>query len=212
MNAIMHIDPSDEELVEQIKQGGNDALQELLSRYGDRVYSLVYRIVGTRDDAEDTVQDTFINVIRSLDGFRGGSSFSTWLYRVATNTALTHLRQRGKIENSEGEFLDEVYSVTKRAKSGEKLTDWSTNPENRLLDNEAQLKMDSAITELPEKYRVVFVLRDIEGLTAAEAAAVLNLSVAAVKSRLHRARLYLRNSLSDYFTGEGEKVGLPGNI
>lgn len=204
--------PTDEELVERIKQGDNDSLEQLVSRYGDKVYSLVYRIVGDRHDAEDVLQDTFLNMMRSLAGFRGGSRFATWLYRVATNAALTRLRYKGKRETSESEFLDEVYSVRERTKAEGQLTDWSTDPESRLLNDEARKEMDGAIAELPEKYRVVFILRDVEGLPATEVAEVLDLSVPAVKSRLHRARLYLRNRLSDYFTGEGKKLGLPGNI
>lgn len=197
-----HTVPTDTELIERIGKGDNEALELLVSRYEGLVYNLAYRMLGNRDDAEDVLQDTFFNVIRSIDKFQSRSSFSTWLYRVATNAALTKLRKRSRRDKSETEFLDEANSVQKLAHAGHKLTDWSESPSDRLLNSEARKKMDEAIDELPEMYRVVFVLRDVEGLPAAEVAEVLGLSVAAVKSRLHRARLYLRNRLSTYFTGE----------
>ncbi|MHB8142079.1 MAG: RNA polymerase sigma factor [Thermoleophilia bacterium] len=194
--------PTDEELIARIRRHDNDALEQLVSRYEVRVYNLAYRMLGNREDAEDVLQDTFVNVVRGLDKFRGRSSFSTWLYRVAANAALTKIRQRSRREKSESEFLDDVYSVRETAHSGSLLTDWSSNPATRLLDEEAKNEMNRAIDDLPEIYRAVFVLRDVEGLPAAEVAEVLGLSVAAVKSRLHRARLYLRNRLSGYFTAE----------
>ncbi|MFA6001388.1 MAG: sigma-70 family RNA polymerase sigma factor [Thermoleophilia bacterium] len=197
-----HSVPTDTELIERIGKSDNEALETLVSRYEGRVYNLAYRMLGNRDDAEDVLQDTFFNVIRSLGKFQSRSSFSTWLYRVATNAALTKLRQRSRRDKSESEFLDEANSVQQMAHAGIKLTDWSESPSEKLLNNEARQVMDEAIAELPEMYRVVFVLRDVEGLPAAEVAEVLGLSVAAVKSRLHRARLYLRNRLSAYFTGD----------
>ena len=193
--------PTDEQLIARIRQHDNGALEQLVSRYEARVYNLAYRMLGNRDDAEDVLQDTFLNVVRGLGKFKGKSSFSTWLYRVAANAALTRIRQRSRREKSEGEFLDDVYAVRQAAHSGMTLTDWSSNPSTRLLDDEARSEMNQAIDELPDIYRAVFVLRDVEGLPAAEVAEVLGLSVAAVKSRLHRARLYLRNRLSGYFSG-----------
>lgn len=197
--------PTDEELIDRIIAGRGELLEELISRYEDRVYALAFRMTGNRQDAEDVLQDTFLNVVRSLGGFRGGSSFSTWLYRIATNAALTRLRQLKRRNMGEEEFLDGVYSLKQTAAGNTMLTDWSLEPENRLLDREARTMMDQAIGELPEIYRAVFVLRDVEGLPAAEVADILELSVPAVKSRLHRARLYLRNRLSDYFSGGGEE-------
>jgi len=194
--------PTDSQLIAEIRDGSADALEELVSRYESRVYSLAYRMLGNKEDAEDVLQDTFLNVVRSIDGFKSQSSFSTWLYRVAANAALTKLRQKSKREKSEGEFLDEVYSVREATHSESSMVDWSDGPADRLLNEEARQVMEEAITELPEKYRIVFVLRDVEGMPAAEVAKALDLSIPAVKSRLHRARLYLRNRLSHYYTGE----------
>jgi len=199
-----HTVPTDNELIEAIREGRTSALEALVSRYEKRVYNLAYRMLGNKEDAEDVLQDTFLNVVRSIDGFKSRSSFSTWLYRVASNAALTRLRQKSKREKSEGEFLDEAYSVRESAHSQSRLVDWSDRPMERLLDEEARQVMETAVSELPEIYRMVFVLRDVQGLSSSEVAEVLELSVPAVKSRLHRARLYLRNRLTDYFTGEAE--------
>lgn len=194
--------PTDTELISRTRAGDLQALENLVSRYEEQAYNLAYRILGNREDAEDVLQDTFISVIRALDGFQERSSFSTWLYRVTTNAALTKLRKRSRKDKSEGEFLDEVYSVQEQAREQIKMSDWSANPVENLLGEEALGVMEAAIGELPEAYRVVFVLRDVEGLPAAQVADVLGLSVPAVKSRLHRARLFLRNHLSRYFTEE----------
>ncbi|MHB8859836.1 MAG: RNA polymerase sigma factor [Thermoleophilia bacterium] len=194
-----HLVPTDDELIAEIRQGKAEALETLVSRYETRVYNLSYKMLGNKQDAEDVLQDTFLNVVRSLDSFRSRSSFSTWLYRVATNAALTKLRQRSRRDKSESEFLDEVYSIKDAAHAESRLVDWSDRPAQQLLDDEAKRVMEEAIEELPEIYRVVFVLRDVQGLPATEVAEVLDLSVPAVKSRLHRARLFLRNRLSDYF-------------
>lgn len=193
---------NDAELVEKAQSGDTAAVEELVSRYEDKVYSLAYRMVGNREDAEDVLQDTFLNVVRSIGSFRGKSSFSTWLYRITANAALTRLRKTSRKEKSEGEFLDEVYAVKQAAQAGERLSDWSENPAKQLLTEEAKVIMEAAIDELPEKYRTVFVLRDVEGLPANEVADILDLSIPAVKSRLHRARMFLRNHLSYYFSGE----------
>ena len=193
--------PTDTKLIELIREGSNESLETLVSRYEGRVYNLAYRMMGNRDDAEDVLQDTFLNVVRSLDSFQSRSSFSTWLYRVATNAALSKLRQRSRRDRSESEFLDEANSVQNLAHAGYILKDWSLSPSENLLNDEARQVMEEAIAELPEIYRVVFVLRDVEGMPAAEVADILEISIAAVKSRLHRARLFLRNRLSAYFTG-----------
>lgn len=193
---------TDDELVKRAREGDNEALEELVTRYEVRVYNLVFRMLGNREDAEDALQDTFMNVIRALSRFEARSSFSTWLYRIAANSALTKLRKRGRKDKSESEFLEEVYSVQQQARGQTSLPDWSSSPDRALLSGEARRVLDEAIEELPEAYRVVFVLRDIENLSAADVAEVLELSVPAVKSRLHRARLFLRNHLSRYFTEE----------
>lgn len=196
---------NDNQIVARVNTGERELLEELISRYEERVYNLAYRMVGNREDAEDVLQDTFLNVIRYLDRFQGRSSFSTWLYRVAANAALTRLRKQGKMVKSEDEFLDNVYAVQQAANAGAPLADWSNSPVQELLNEEAILQMNQAIAEMPEIYRAVFVLRDIEEMSTAEVADVLEISEAAVKSRLHRARIFLRNQLSMYYS-EGKAV------
>ncbi|MBE0429767.1 MAG: sigma-70 family RNA polymerase sigma factor [Thermoleophilia bacterium] len=191
--------PTDTQLIRQFRAGEISALEDLVYRYEDQVYNLAYRMLRNREDAEDVLQDTFLSVIRALDKFKGKSSFSTWIYRIATNAALTKLRQRSRKLKTEGEFLDEIYSVHKQAHAGATMIDWAANPIESVLNEEARQVMEEAIAELPENYRVVFVLRDVEGLPASDVAEVLDLSVPAVKSRLHRARLFLRNRLSRYY-------------
>ena len=191
---------TDSELIRRFKDGDAAALEELVARYEDKVYSLVYRMLGNPQDAEDALQDTFLNVMRSLARFEERSSFSTWLYRIAANAALTRLRKRGRQEKSEAEFLEDVYSVQKQARSSVPMNDWSGEPDEELLSGERAQILREAIEELPEPYRVVFVLRDVERMPAQDVAEVLQLSVPAVKSRLHRARMFLRNRLSGYLT------------
>lgn len=191
--------PTEKDLIKHAKAGDVKAMEELVSRYEGKVYNLAYKMMGNRDDAEDVLQDAFLSAIRALGDFREESSFSTWIYRIATNAALTRLRKRGRKEKSEAEFLDEVYSVKKQAHEPSMMVDWSDSPVKSLLEEEARGMMGEAIGQLPESYRVVFVLRDVQGLPAAEVGEILGLSVPAVKSRLHRARMFLRNSLSRYF-------------
>lgn len=194
--------PTEKELVRLAKAGDDKAMENLVSRYEDKVYNLAYKMMGNREDAEDVLQDTFLSAIRSLGDFREESRFSTWVYRIAANAALTRLRKRGRREKTEAEFLDEVYSVAKAAHDRTRMIDWSASPVRSLLHEEARRIMRESIDQLPESYRVVFVLRDVQGLPAAEVGEILGLSVPAVKSRLHRARMFLRNSLSRYFMEE----------
>lgn len=177
-------------------------MEQLVSRYENQVYNLALRMMGNREDAEDVLQDTFLSVVRAIGSFQEKSSFSTWLYRIAANAALTRLRKRSRQEKSEAEFLDEVYSLKKQTHEQATLIDWSSNPIDSILSSEIRKVMKEAISELPEAYRAVFVLRDVQGMPAGQVAEVLDLSIPAVKSRLHRARLFLRNQLSRYFEEE----------
>ena len=195
---------SDKVLVKKAKNHDFDAFEELVTRYETKVYNLAYKMLGSQEDAEDILQDTFISAFKSLSSFKEKSSFSTWIYRIATNACLMKLRTK----QSKTVSLDNHLSVlTKR------IVDWSENAEISFNRKELRKVIDQAVKSLPEMYRVVFILRDIEELSNIEAAKVLGISVSAVKSRLHRARLYLREKLSDYFSGENkspllkEKIG-----
>ena len=168
---------------------GARAFEELIERYADRVYSIALRITGSPEDAEDATQDAFLAAYQHRDAFRGASTVSTWLYRIAVNAALQRVRTRHPIAPLPSD--DEV-SLS--------VVDWSEDVERRVELGELHKVLERGIAALPEGERVALVLRDVEGLSTAEAAAVLELSEAALKSRLHRARVLLRRYLSDYLT------------
>ncbi|MBI4722282.1 MAG: sigma-70 family RNA polymerase sigma factor [Candidatus Stahlbacteria bacterium] len=182
---------SDKVLVKRAKSGDFHSFDELVSRYETKVYNLAYRMLGSQDDAKDILQETFISAFKALNNFREKASFSTWIYRIATNACLMKFRTKEP----------RVISIDKEPLVAETI-DWSESLSDTLDREELKKVLDKAISSLPKTHRVVFVLRDIEGLSSSEASKVLNISIAAVKSRLHRARLYLREKLSKYLRGE----------
>ncbi len=184
----------DEALVRLAQEGDRRAFDELVRRYQDKVYRLALRILRNEDDAAETLQEAFLSAYRGIKNFKAESTFSTWLYRVATNAALMRYRRRreGHVSLEQSQTPgDDVEPLT--------IPDWSTMPLSELLDRETREVMEEGIDKLPEELRTVFVLRDVEGMSNAEVAEVLDLSVPAVKSRLHRARLALRDRLNRYF-------------
>ncbi len=188
---------TDEFLVEKAKIGDYRAFEDLVNRYEAKVYRLALRFLRNPEDAEDALQESFLQVHRGLKNFEGRSSFSTWLYRLATNVCLMKIRHRST-EPSHLVPLEE--NLPHHQGSGNSsLDDWTERPEDALLTKESKEKMLEAMGKLPLDYRAVFILRDIEGLSNFEVGEALGISVAAVKSRLHRARLTLRGMLSGYF-------------
>jgi RNA polymerase sigma-70 factor (ECF subfamily) len=167
--------------------------------YAPRVYNLARRMLGNDADAEDVTQDVLLQVVRKLDTFRGESAFPTWLHRVTVNAALAHRRKRATRQaHQSGESLDAVLDDGPRPAPGT-LRPWSVSPEQPVLDAETHEIIERAIGRLPDGYRDVYVLADVEGLPNAEIAEMLALSVPAVKSRLHRARLMMRDALAPHF-------------
>jgi len=191
---IRYQEHQDEELVRIAQAGDTRAFDELIVRYRDKVYRLAYKILRHEEDAAETLQDAFLSAYRGLKGFKVESTFSTWLYRIATNAALMKYRKRREhhisLEQSQSHHEDAEPLA---------IPDWSAQPLDELLDNETREVMEAGIQRLPEDLRTVFLLRDVEGLSNAEVAEVLDISVAAVKSRLHRARIGLRDRLDRYF-------------
>ncbi len=185
---------SDEELVHTAQQGDTRAFDELVRRYQDRVYRLSYKILRHEDDASEALQDTFLSAFRALPGFKAEATFSTWLYRIATNASLMKIRKRRPNHVSIEQPGDADSEPLQ-------LRDWSAQPAEELLTQETREIMEEGIRRLSDEVRAVFVLRDIEGLSTTEVAEVLSLTVAAVKSRLHRARVALRERLNRYFAG-----------
>lgn len=184
--------PTDEELVRKSKEGDERAFGELISRYESKVYSLALKMVRNPEDAEDVLQDTFLRAYRGIKSFQGASTFSTWVYRITANSALMRLRKK-QLPTVSIEDADERETPVN-------IADWTPGPVEQLLNRELQQVMDEAIQALPPEFRQVFVLRDIEEMSNAEVADILDLSVAAVKSRLHRARLKVRNRIAGYFS------------
>jgi RNA polymerase sigma-70 factor (ECF subfamily) len=187
------MDVSDEVLVERAQRGETKAYAMLVDRWADRAYNLALRMLKNVEDAEDAVQEAFLKAYRALPRFRGGSAFGTWFYRIVTNTALLKMRRSAR------EVFVEVSDEPNGRRIPEGLVDWTDTPLERLLNQETRELMDEAIEALPLDQRTVFVLRDVDGLPAGEVADVLGLSVPAVKSRLHRARVQLRDQLGSYF-------------
>ena len=184
-------------LVEACLRGDYDCFEKLVGEHEKKVYNLALRMLGSPDDARDILQDTFLKVYDHLDKFRGDSRLSTWIYRIAMNEALMKIRrEKGRMVS-----LD-TFKVSEGEVRSLEIEDWAQKPLDKLLTRELGDKMDRAVSGLPEDYRAVFLLRDVEGLSNADIAKVLDISVPAVKSRLHRARLFLRGELSKYFARE----------
>jgi len=208
MGAIQKLDDpiSDElKLVRAAKAGDVGAYEQLVHRYDRNVFRIAQHITQNREDAEDVVQDAFLKAYENLKNFQEQSKFYTWLVRIAVNEALMRLRRR---RPERMVSLDEEVKTEEDSMPRE-VADWSPNPEQ--LYNQAELRdiLSKTIQGLPSSFRTVFVLRDVEGLSTEETAEALDLSIPAVKSRLLRARLQLRERLNKYFkkrrSGDGKK-------
>ena len=193
-------DKSDEELVNLYTKTGNEnAFNEIVSRYANKIYGFALRITRNSSDAEEVFQEVFLTLTKKLDTFRGESKFSSWLYRITVNASYMYLRSQKKHESNIS--LENYYPYDEKGTLMGRVMekDWSSRPDIIIFSNEALKIIDKSINELPESYRTVFHLRDVEGLSNEEVADILEISIPAVKSRLHRARLFLRDRLSDYF-------------
>ncbi|NJD62170.1 MAG: sigma-70 family RNA polymerase sigma factor [Deltaproteobacteria bacterium] len=193
----------DAALVEELRLGVPAAVEALFDRYHAKVYSLAMTILKNESDAEEVVQDVFLAVVRKADLFRGNSALYSWIYRICVNTCLMRLRKGKRVESVP---IDDFLPVfTKEGVHAKPVQDWSREVERRLLDKELGQMISRFSLHLPEKYRTVFALCDVQGLSYEETAEVLDLTIAAVKSRLHRARLFLRERLGHYLT-DGKMV------
>lgn len=185
--------------LEALRAGDRAEFARLVETYSAAIYRLALKMLENTQDAEDILQETFIKAFRHLKTFDGRSSLSTWLYRIATNEALMALRRR-KVNLVS---LDEPDETLEQEQEPLQVMDWCCMPEQELMSAEARRYLDRAIDELSLNLRIVFLLRDIEGLSTQEVEQVLGLSETAVKTRLSRARLRLRELLSEYY---GEKM------
>ena len=187
-------------VVERAKSGDKAAIATLVRTYSSRIYSLALRIMRHEEDAEDVLQETFILMMKKIHTFSGKSSFYTWLYRVATNVALGKLREKKQSDKTVS--IDEPEFQTFK---GYQLSDWPDHLEEKLDDESFRHCLSQAMEELPDNYRTVFVLRDLENMSTRDTSTVLNISEANVKVRLMRARLFLRDQLANHL----KCVGLP---
>jgi RNA polymerase sigma-70 factor (ECF subfamily) len=191
------IEDSDTELVEAINAGRHDLFKELVKRYENKLYNFGLRMCGDTRDAEDMVQETFLNVFKYLKDFRYETKFKNWLYRIAASICIKK-RRKSKFAPDRELSLEEFLPKEDVPTPGE-IPNWAQLPLEKLLNEELSKVLQEAITSLPKKYRVVVILRDVERFSTAETAQILNIGESNVKVRLHRARLYLRDILKGYF-------------
>lgn len=189
--------PADQDLVEALQQGEPEAFETLVADHGAMLYRVCARIVG-RADAEEVLQETLITVFQKIQSFNGDSALTTWLYRVATNTALMKARRKSSVREQSLSLPQPEYDDKGTAQR--EVADWRLAPEDTLLREEARQLLLQAIEKLPENYRVVYILAEIEGLPRQEIAEMLSITTTTAKTRLHRARLALREVLESYFS------------
>ena len=183
--------------IEALRAGDRVEFARLVDAYSAPIYRLGLKMLGNPQDAEDVLQNTFLNALTHFKDFEGRSSVSTWLYRIASNEALMLIRRKKNTVN-----LDDFHPEdAEETPLPEIFVDWSALPEDELLAGESKKTLDAAVRQLPESLRMVFFLRDIEGLSIKETAEILDLTETNVKTRLLRARMFLRERLSVYYGG-----------
>ena len=187
----------DADLVEALRREDEAAPALLVERFGDRVYRLGLRITGSKEDAEEVAQDALWTAARKIGTFKGESAFGSWLYRIAANAAYMKLRAR-KSRVQEVALDDVIPSLDGDGVHFEPMDDWSPRVDEQALQNELREVLQHAIDELPPDYRTALVMHDIEGLTNPDIAETLGISLPAVKSRVHRSRLFVRQKLAAY--------------
>ena len=192
----------DVELVRHAQKGDGSAFAELVSRHQRQLFRLALRMTGSEADAQEVLQEAFLNAYQKLPNFRGEAQFSSWLYRIAANSALMRLRRKRRAPDA---LSDQPLELQGPRFSAEGFldpaprSDWSQRADEKMMDRELGSAIDQAVGSLPDDYRTVFLLKDVDGLSNEDIAAALDLTVPAVKSRLHRARLSLREKLGEFF-------------
>jgi len=188
--------------IKALQSGDREAYAQMVEVYSPKIYHLALRMVDNPHEAEDILQETFLNAFRAIDQFEGRSSLGTWLYRIATNQALMHLRKKSPTLIS----VDEPIPGLDDPDQNRELVDWCCLPEDEFITAETHAKLKDAIQDLSPTLKTVFILRDLHHLTTRETAQVLDISESAVKTRLLRARLQLRDSLSSYFSERVKEI------
>jgi RNA polymerase sigma-70 factor (ECF subfamily) len=191
---------TDEVLVERVRSKDVAAFEELLGRYENKLYRLAMRFVRNENDAQEILQDAFLSAWRNLPGFEGRAQFGSWMYRVTVNAALMFLRARSRhpevmLDDVEPAILHKAAEQSVHGSS----EDWSQRPDEQLQSEELRRHIQDAADALPEGLRTVFLVRDVEGMSTEETAELLGMTLPAVKTRLHRARLAMREAIGRYF-------------
>jgi RNA polymerase sigma-70 factor (ECF subfamily) len=186
----------DADLVAALRAEEPDAAERLVERFGDRVYRLAMRITGSNEDAEEAAQDALWTVARKIGMFKGESAFGSWIYRITANAAYQKLRTRR--QKSAEIAMDDVLPALDDDRHFEPMDDWANRVDERALQGELRQVLQEAIDGLPDEYRTALVMHDVEGLSNPDIAETLGISLPAVKSRVHRSRLYVRKKLGDY--------------
>ena len=190
---------ADASLVEALRRREPSAAEELVARFGARAYRLAWRITRNAEDAEEAVQDAFLNVTRKMDTFRGDSAFRSWIYRIVSNAACQ--KRRGPATRRAELSLDAVLPVFHEdGRHAEPIADWSPAVDDPSRRTELRLALTAAMAELPADYQTAVLLHDVEGLPNSEVAETLGISVGNAKTRVHRARLFLRKRLAEAMT------------
>lgn len=183
-------------LVEKLKQKDPAAMDQLVDLYGGKIYNLAMGLMKNKQDAEDVLQETLLQVFEKIDTFREEAALSSWMYRIALNFSYMKIRKNKR--DTHVPFDEYLPSFKKDGMHHQPVNNWAEKGETSVLRKELQGVLKESIDSLPEKYRVILVLRDIEGFSTEEVASMTDMTVPAVKSRLHRARLFLREKLSEY--------------
>lgn len=190
----------DAQLLEALRVGEPTAADRLVEAYGDRVYRLAIGITRSEQDAEEAVQDAFWSVVRNIDTFRGDASLGSWIYRITANAA--YRKRRSRTRRRDEISLDAILLVAhKNGRCADPIVDWSAELDNQAVQTELRSALTSALDALPDHYRAVTILHDVEGLSLAEVADCLDITVPTARSRAHRARLLLRHLLGAFMSG-----------
>ena len=194
--------PTDEhqpDLSKRLKENDESAYVELLNLYSNKVFRLAMSLVKHKEDAEDVTQEVFLTVCSRINDLKESKALSSWIYRITVNSSLMKIRKSGPSEQFS--FEEDLPRFDQNGMHVKPVKDWSENPEEKTSSKQVMDFIRENMKELPESYKVVFLLRDMEGLSNNEVADALDISLTAVKSRLHRARLFMRERLSKYFEG-----------
>lgn len=201
-NIDLSVYDDEEALLNGLKAGEKLACAYLVKHNASQMHAVALRIVGDEDEAEEVLQEAFISACNKIGSFEGRSKLSTWLYRITTNAALMRLRQR----RDDTVSLDEPHLLDEGDEMPRQLGDWTVEPSEQTLTGELRQVMEQAVGRLPSSLRAAFALRDIQGLSTQEAADALGISAGALKVRLHRARLQLREELAEYLAIQPEEM------